>query len=135
MLCVKRCEYISEQLSPVLIRQNLPLAKFLSQVKESGGPISIEILAQAKAKEPQNDSMTRFLERYVSHKRVGTLPKETHTGKVATEWAQKVEKSAEKCDKVDISIAISAIMAPKDDDELVSIGIKRMSYHMVYLGV
>ena len=57
---------------------------------------------------------------YKSAKTVGTLTKETPSGKLVSEWQTLVNESQEKPQLVDMSLAISALMAVKDDEELVS---------------
>ncbi|KAF5372890.1 hypothetical protein D9758_001715 [Tetrapyrgos nigripes] len=96
-------------------------AKILSQIGGSGGVVPVEILAQAKAKEPANDALPNFFELYASKRRVGTLTKEDHTGKLTTEWNKLVSEREEKPETVDMSPAVSGFMAVKDEDELKTI--------------
>ncbi|KAI0928386.1 hypothetical protein AcW1_005644 [Taiwanofungus camphoratus] len=96
-------------------------AKILSQIKDSGAPVPVEILVQAKPKEPPTDALPRFLEVYTSHKRIGTLTKESHSGKLVDEWNKTLGDSEEKPTLVDMSAAVSAFMAVKDEEELKSI--------------
>ncbi|KAG6854966.1 hypothetical protein C0991_009789 [Blastosporella zonata] len=93
-------------------------AKILGQIEHSAGGVAIEILAQAKGKDAPNDSLTKFFDAYASKTRVGTLTKETHTGKLATEWESLVTGSENKSELVDISSAVSCFMAVKDAEEL-----------------
>lgn len=79
----------------------------------------VEILVQAKPKEPPTDALPRFLEVYTSHKRIGTLTKESHSGKLVDEWNKTLGDSEEKPTLVDMSAAVSAFMAVKDEEELV----------------
>lgn len=95
------------------------LAKILSQIKSSGGSVAIEILAQAKAKDPPSDALPQFMARYASHQRIGTLSKEQHTGKLVTEWDKLVSELATKPELLDMSGALSGFMACKDEEELV----------------
>jgi hypothetical protein len=95
------------------------LAKILSQIEGSSGDRPVEILAQAKGKEPANDALPRFFAVYASKKRVGTLQKEVHRGKLIDEWKKLLAGAAEKPVLVDMAPALSAFMAVKDADELV----------------
>ncbi|KAG6833476.1 hypothetical protein H0H87_006048 [Tephrocybe sp. NHM501043] len=93
-------------------------AKILNQIENSAGSVAIEILAQAKGKDAPNDSLTKFLEAYASNARVGTLTKETHTGKLVGEWEALVNGLENKPERVEISPAVSGFMAVKDAEEL-----------------
>ncbi|KAJ7074321.1 FACT complex subunit SPT16 [Mycena amicta] len=96
-------------------------AKILSQIQGSSGTVPVEILAQAKAKEPANDALPRFFSIYASKKRVGTLQKEVHRGKLIDEWKKLLADAKEKPELVDMGPASSAFMAVKDEDELKSL--------------
>ncbi|KAH9951270.1 FACT complex subunit SPT16 [Amylocystis lapponica] len=98
-------------------------AKILSQIKGSGAPVPIDIYVQARAKDPPTDALPRFLEAYTGHERVGTLMKEKHSGKFVDEWTKALEGAAKKPNVVDMSAAVSAFMAVKDEDELKTIRI------------
>ena len=80
----------------------------------------VEILIQAKAKEPPTDAIPKFLEAYTSHQRVGCLVKETHTGKLLDEWNNVLASAEKKPELVDMAPAVASLMAVKDEDELVS---------------
>ncbi|KAJ7261402.1 FACT complex subunit SPT16 [Mycena haematopus] len=82
-------------------------AKILSQIEGSSCCVPVEILAQAKGKEPANDALPRFFAMYASKTRVGTLQKEVHP--------------PQKPELVDIAPAFSSFMAVKDADELKSL--------------
>jgi nucleosome binding factor SPN SPT16 subunit len=58
----------------------------------------------------------------LSHKqqRVGTLPKEEHTGKTIADYKTALAAAGHSHESVDISVALGAVMAIKDDEELVS---------------
>lgn len=79
----------------------------------------IEILVQAKAKEPPTDAVPKFIEAYSTHTRVATLVKETYHGKLISEWNQAIDKLAHKPEQVDMAPAIATVMAVKDEDDLV----------------
>ncbi|KAJ7168138.1 FACT complex subunit SPT16 [Mycena crocata] len=93
-------------------------AKILSQIAGSSNTVPVEILAQAKGKEPANDALPRFFALYASKKRVGTLQKEVHRGKLIDEWKKLLNDAAEKPELVDMGPALSAFMAVKDAEEL-----------------
>ncbi|KAG1754705.1 hypothetical protein EDD22DRAFT_759611, partial [Suillus occidentalis] len=77
--------------------------------------VPVEILVQAKAKEPPSDALPKFVEAYTSFNRVGSLVKEACTGKLMTEWEQGVSKD-KKPGLVDMAPALSAFMAAKDEE-------------------
>ncbi|KAF9001953.1 FACT complex subunit SPT16 [Cyathus striatus] len=93
-------------------------AKILSQIEKSGGGIPIEIFAQTKGKDASNDAVLNFFELYASAKRVGSLVKESHSGKLVAEWEKLVAESAIKPELVDMTPAVSTLMSVKDEDEL-----------------
>ncbi|KAI5983780.1 FACT complex subunit SPT16 [Pisolithus albus] len=93
-------------------------AKFLQQIKDGNPPVPIEILVQAKAKEPPTDALQKFVDAYTSHKRIATLVKESYSGKLITEWEQALLKSTQQPEQVDLAQAVSAYMAVKDEEEL-----------------
>ncbi|VDC07164.1 unnamed protein product [Peniophora sp. CBMAI 1063] len=93
-------------------------AKHLDQLRKHDTCIPIELLIQAKAKEPPTDALPRFVDAYTSLQRVGTLAKEAPTGKVIEEWKKAYEASGKAVETVDISVGVSALMAVKDEDEL-----------------
>ncbi|KAG5645879.1 hypothetical protein DXG03_005026 [Asterophora parasitica] len=106
------------QQDKILILCSASKAKILSQISNSAGNISIEILAQAKGKEAPNDALPKFVEAYSSQKRVATLVKEAHTGKVIGEWEKLVNELESKPELIDMSTAVSCFMAVKDSEEL-----------------
>ncbi|KAJ7632236.1 FACT complex subunit SPT16 [Roridomyces roridus] len=95
-------------------------AKILSQIEGTSGPVPVEILAQAK-KEQTNDSLDRFFQLYASKKRVGTLIKEVHRGKLINDWKKLLEAADSKPELVDMGPALSTFMAVKDAEELETI--------------
>lgn len=103
----------------VLIRVCNLLAKVLQQIKDGNPPVPIEILIQAKAKEPPTDAFPKFIEAYSTYTRVATLVKETYHGNLINEWNQGIDKLANKPEQVDMAPALSTVMAVKDEDELV----------------
>lgn len=63
--------------------------------------------------------MSKFVEAYASQTRVGTLTKESHTGKLVAEWEVLVKGLESKPEIVDIGSAVSSVMAVKDFEEMV----------------
>ena len=95
------------------------LAKILSQIQSGDTPIPIEIFAQAKAKEPSTDALPKFAEIYCSHKRIATLLKESHSGKMIAEWNNIISTADNAPERVEVGPALSSFVAVKDDEELV----------------
>ncbi|THH10989.1 hypothetical protein EW146_g8192 [Bondarzewia mesenterica] len=95
--------------------------RFLISLLSTKNVIPVEIFAQAKAKEPPSDALPKFLRSYTSHKRIGTLVKESCTGKLVDEWNKSLSASNEQPETVDISVAVSSFMAVKDEEELKAI--------------
>jgi nucleosome binding factor SPN SPT16 subunit len=120
MLCSASKGGVSSNIGDIKIAYaSLSKAKILAQIKEGKTVVPIEILAQAKAKDSPNDALPNFLELYTSHSRVGTLQKESHSGKLIKSWESAVADAKKKPELVDMSPAVSSFMAVKDDDELV----------------
>lgn len=115
------------------------LGKILKQLIGPNSPLPIEILLQAKPKDaPTNaiPSLIEVLSTVVSRnpnairqladycgvqKRVGSLTKEQHTGRLVDDWKAALDASSHKFDTVDVSISLSACMAVKDNDEMVRV--------------
>ncbi|CCM03865.1 uncharacterized protein FIBRA_06015 [Fibroporia radiculosa] len=95
-------------------------AKILSQIKGSGSPVPVDVLIQAKAKEPPTDALPKFLQAYATHSRVGALTKESQSGKLVEEWNKAISELEPKPTLIDMAPAVSAFMAVKDEDELKS---------------
>ncbi|KDQ60609.1 hypothetical protein JAAARDRAFT_31568 [Jaapia argillacea MUCL 33604] len=93
-------------------------AKILSQVQNYNTVVPVEILPQAKGKEAATDALPKFLAAYSSCKRVGALVKETQSGKLIDEWKKAISESASKPELVEMAPALSALLAPKDEEEL-----------------
>lgn len=68
-----------------------------------------------------NEALPKFLALYTSAKRVGSLIKEIPSGKLVSEWQGLVNESPSKPELFDMAPAISALMAIKDEEELVGI--------------
>ena len=101
----------------------------MSAIEGESGPVPVEILAQAKGKEAPNDTLPRFVARYTSNRCVGTLTKEAHPGKLVTDWEKLVSDSDAKPKVVDMGPAVSAFMAVKDAEELVS----KLRYYLIHI--
>ena len=95
-------------------------AKVLVQIEQSNPSTPVQIFAQAKPKDPPGDALPAFVALYTSHQKVGMVTKERHRGKVVDEWNQLVKEQDAKVEIVEIANAVSAFMAVKDDEELVS---------------
>ncbi|KAF9567635.1 FACT complex subunit SPT16 [Agrocybe pediades] len=93
-------------------------AKILSQVENAAKDVKVEIFARPKGKDATNDALPNFFALYAATKRVGTLVKETPTGKLVTEWQTLVDGSSTKPELVDVGPAVSAFMSVKDEEEL-----------------
>ncbi|TFK55027.1 FACT complex subunit SPT16 [Heliocybe sulcata] len=93
-------------------------AKILAQIQTANSPVPIEILSQAKPNEPPTDALPKLVEAFTSHQRVGTLLKETQSGKLINEWNQATGQAASKPEMLDIAPAVSTLLAVKDDEEL-----------------
>ncbi|KAJ3817642.1 FACT complex subunit SPT16 N-terminal lobe domain-containing protein, partial [Lentinula raphanica] len=97
-------------------------AKILPQIEGPGGEIQVELFARAKAKDACNDALPRFSEIYASKKTAGILSKETHVGKLVLEWNKLVSEALNKPGLADMSVAVSAVMAQKDQENQYHVG-------------
>ena len=95
-------------------------AKVLVQIEQANTYIPVQIFSQAKPKDPPNDPFPSLMALYKNHRKVGMITKEKHSGKVADEWNALVKEQDTKIEIVDMSYAVSAFMAIKDEEELVS---------------
>jgi nucleosome binding factor SPN SPT16 subunit len=102
-------------------RFSFSVAKILGQIENAAKSVSIEILARPKAKDATNDALPKFLAAYASSQKVGLLLKDTASGKLVSEWQAALEGAASKPEVIDMTPAISSLLAVKDEDELVSI--------------
>lgn len=126
VLCLKRWV---NQLAVDTLLLSLASAKILAQIQNVPGVPPMDIYAQAKAKEPANDAIPNFLALYKTAHRVGTLLKESHTGKLVSEWQKVVAESDSNPELVEMAPAVSSLMAVKDSEELVSPeGIARITH-------
>jgi len=67
--------------------------------------------------------LPQFIEQYCQSQRVGTFLKEQHTGKLVSEWEKLIQEASERPELIDMSPAISAAMAVKDEEELVGFSV------------
>ncbi|ETW85685.1 hypothetical protein HETIRDRAFT_424855 [Heterobasidion irregulare TC 32-1] len=96
-------------------------AKILEQLAKHKTVVPVEIYAQGKPKDPPSDALPKFLQAFTSHQRIGTLTKESYTGKLYDEWKKALSVSSKKPEMSDIAPSISSFMAVKDDEELKAI--------------
>lgn len=73
----------------------------------------------AKPKDPPTDALPRFLREFTTHERVATLTKELHSGKLVEEWNRAAGAADKKPTLVDMSPAVSSILAIKDEEDIV----------------
>ncbi|OCB84155.1 FACT complex subunit SPT16 [Sanghuangporus baumii] len=102
----------------VTILTSASKAKILAQLQSAHPIVPIQILAQAKAKEPPTDALPTFTGIYTNLKRVGIIAKDNTSGKLIDDWHKDVSEAQNKPETVDMSGAISAILAVKDEEEL-----------------
>lgn len=114
------------------------IAKILNQLSAKSA-IPFEVLTTARPKDPPSDAIPRLaavianvvraqpiisltpLTFATTQQRIGTLVKEKHKGRITDEWAKQLETNDNKVDFVDVASAFSAVMAVKDEDELVRV--------------
>ena len=94
-----------------------PAAKILGQLEKT--PVPIEILPVPKPKDPPNDSLAKFVKLYTSKERVGALLKEQPNGRLVSEFNKAVDAASSKPELVVIAHAVSALLAVKDEEEMV----------------
>lgn len=97
-------------------------AKILEPVKASDPRIPIEIITLPRAKDAApgaiQEVMGKFVGLLASSQRIGTLPKEEHTGKTVADYKTALAAAGHTHETIDISVALGAVMAIKDDEEL-----------------
>lgn len=95
-------------------------AKYFSQVIDKGtNPVPVEVLATAASKDLASDAISTFAKVYLQNERVGTLVKESHSGKLVDDWKAAISGVSGQPELVDMAPAISTVLAVKDEDELV----------------
>ncbi|EJD05718.1 FACT complex subunit SPT16 [Fomitiporia mediterranea MF3/22] len=93
-------------------------AKILAQLQSANPIIPIQILAQAKAKEPPTNALPTLAGIYSKLQRVGVITKDNTSGKLIDDWNNAISEAESKPETVDMSPAVSAILAVKDEEEL-----------------
>jgi nucleosome binding factor SPN SPT16 subunit len=96
-----------------------PPAKILAQIQTSDSPIPVEVLLMEKGKDAPSTALATFAGHFATHKRVGHLAKDSHTGKIIDDWNAAVKAAESQPDLVDMGPSISAVLCVKDDEELV----------------
>ncbi|CAA7267953.1 unnamed protein product [Cyclocybe aegerita] len=106
------------QKSKISILCSASKAKILSQIENAAKPIVVEIIARPKGKDVPSDALPRFHGAYTSAKKVGVLLKESPSGKLVSEWQALVDGAVTKPELLDMTPAISTLMAIKEDEEM-----------------
>ena len=106
-------------------------AKILSQIQSPNSVVPVQIFAQAKPKDPPTDALPKFAGIFSKLHRVGVLSKEQVSGKLIDEWNKTVASAETKPDTVDVSPAISSLLAVKDEEELVSLIVRHSTLFLI----
>ncbi|KJX93430.1 FACT complex subunit spt16 like protein [Zymoseptoria brevis] len=92
-------------------------AAYLEVLKDGKTPV--EILVRGKDAEENTKQFERMLETIkTAGKKVGVLTKETSSGPFVAEWKSAFGDISKDVEEVDVSAALSAAMAVKDENEL-----------------
>ncbi|KAL1410609.1 FACT complex subunit spt16 [Vanrija albida] len=91
-------------------------AKILRQLQSQNG-IEIDIRVRAP-KDESTASVIPDLVLELGDSKVGNLPKDKATGKLADEWNKAIATSKAGIEFVDVAVAVSAILADKDNEEI-----------------
>lgn len=91
----------------------------------------LQILAQAKPKDPPTDALPTFASIYTKLKRVGALIKENISGRLVDDWNKAISEAEAKPELVDMAPAVSTLLAVKDDEELVRQCIQYTSLRLI----
>lgn len=93
-------------------------AAYLEPLKD-GGKLNVEILVRSKDAEENQKQFERILESIkAAGKKVGIIAKDLSTGPFVTEWKTAFQDVSKDVEEVDISPALSHVMAVKDEQEL-----------------
>lgn len=93
-------------------------ATYLEPLKE-GGKMPVEVIVRGKDAEENAKQFERILDLIKgAGKKVGVITKETSTGPFVNEWKTAFADISKEVEEVDISPALSAVMAVKDENEL-----------------
>ncbi|KAG8825408.1 FACT complex subunit spt16 [Serendipita sp. 401] len=96
-------------------------AKILEPIRASSPRIPVEILALPKAKDATANTqeiMNNFIALFTNVQRVGTLTKEEQSGKAISDYKAALQAAGHNFEGIDISVALGAAMAIKDEEEL-----------------
>ncbi|EME38930.1 hypothetical protein DOTSEDRAFT_160702 [Dothistroma septosporum NZE10] len=95
-------------------------ATYLEALKDGKTPV--EIIVRGKDAEENAKQFERINETIKNAgKKVGTITKETSTGPFVTEWKTAFAEISKEVEEFDVSMAISTVMAVKDENELKAI--------------
>jgi nucleosome binding factor SPN SPT16 subunit len=75
-----------------------------------------------KGKDAPNTALRAFADHYTAHARVAHIAKDANSGKLIDEWMAAVDAANAKPELVDMAPALAAVMAVKDEEELVRFG-------------
>ncbi|KAK3109882.1 FACT complex subunit spt16, partial [Teratosphaeriaceae sp. CCFEE 6253] len=93
-------------------------ATYLEPLKE-GGKTPVEVMVRGKDQEENAKQFERVLDIIKNAgKKVGTIAKDPSTGPFVNEWKTTFGDISKEVEEVDISPALSAVMAVKDENEL-----------------
>ncbi|KAK4702875.1 FACT complex subunit SPT16, partial [Phenoliferia sp. Uapishka_3] len=81
--------------------------------------VEVEILTRTKDDAENKKLFGKILEVIGSGNKVGTLPKDKMVGKFVTEWTSYVAESGIDVKEIDAGPGVSALLAVKDEEELV----------------
>ena len=97
-------------------------AKILVQLQSDKmpPPIPIEILLQAKTKEPPSNALPELVMAYTGLKRIGVLTKDSPSGKMIDDWNKLLSESESKPTTFDVSPVLAALLVVRDEEEPVS---------------
>ncbi|KAI8148314.1 FACT complex subunit-domain-containing protein [Fennellomyces sp. T-0311] len=92
-------------------------ADMLEGLKKGDKQVTIDVLRRTKDAE-ENMALYKPLIEELSGKRVGVVEKDKFTGKNIDEWKKALESAGKSFESVDITAALSACLAVKDEDEV-----------------
>jgi nucleosome binding factor SPN SPT16 subunit len=93
-------------------------AKILRQLNSQQG-VEIDVRVRAP-KDESTASVIPDLVLSLADMKLGVIPKDKATGKLSDEWNTAVANAKAGLQTVDVTVAMSAILAVKDQDEIVS---------------
>ncbi|KAF2861548.1 FACT complex protein [Piedraia hortae CBS 480.64] len=93
-------------------------AAYLEPLQE-GGKNQIEIMVRGKDATENKQQFMRIVEKMTAAgKKVGVVSKDQASGPFVTEWKEVFDSQAKGLERVDINLALSSVMAVKDEREL-----------------